>query len=262
MNYQRKVSAILSSCDDLIENNSRRIEILTETIQAIYDEWFIKFRFPGHDKVKFVDSGLGKIPEGWEERQLVSIADKISNKYIEEEHNKLCLLDLSRIPRKSQVVSEYGKNDEIKTARIIFEKGDILFGAVRPYFHKVVITYHSGITNTSVFVIRPKDENLRYYLFSLLFRDYTIQWATTNSSGAKMPVISWDVFKGMKFAKPQFEIICEYNKIIHPMFEEIGVLNRKNLLLNKSRELLLSRLISGEIDVENMDIALGDSDDR
>ena len=63
---QRKIASILSAYDDLIENNTRRIAILEEMAQAIYREWFVNFRFPGHENVKLVDSPLGQIPEGWE----------------------------------------------------------------------------------------------------------------------------------------------------------------------------------------------------
>ena len=63
---QHKIAAILSAYDDLIENNTRRIKILEEMAQSIYREWFVNFRFPGHEKVKMVDSPMGKIPEGWE----------------------------------------------------------------------------------------------------------------------------------------------------------------------------------------------------
>ena len=63
---QRKIASILSAYDDLIENNTRRIAILEEMAQAIYREWFVNFRFPGHENAKMVDSPLGQIPEGWE----------------------------------------------------------------------------------------------------------------------------------------------------------------------------------------------------
>jgi type I restriction enzyme S subunit len=71
---QQQIAAILSAYDDLIENNTRRIQILEEMAQRIYTEWFVHFRFPGHEKVKMVDSELGKIPSGWEIGQLKDVA--------------------------------------------------------------------------------------------------------------------------------------------------------------------------------------------
>ena len=71
LSTQRKIAAVLSAYDDLIENNTRRIEILEEMARAIYREWFVEFRFPGHEDAKMVDSELGSIPEGWEATKLM-----------------------------------------------------------------------------------------------------------------------------------------------------------------------------------------------
>ena len=78
---QRKIASILSAYDDLIENNTRRIAILEAMAQAIYREWFVEFRFPGHKKVKLVDSPLGKIPEGWRWSKLKDICDLVNYGY-------------------------------------------------------------------------------------------------------------------------------------------------------------------------------------
>lgn len=75
---QRNIAAILSAYDDLIENNNRRIKILEEMAQALYREWFVNFRFPGHEKVRMVDSPLGEIPEGWKLVKFIDIADVLS----------------------------------------------------------------------------------------------------------------------------------------------------------------------------------------
>ena len=255
---QNKIVSILSAYDDLTENNSRHIKILEEMAQAIYQEWFVKFKFPGHEKVRMVDSPLGKILEGWSITRLGKLCNKINEKYNEQKHSELPLLDLARIPRKSLNVLSYGKSGELKISRIIFKKGDILFGAIRPYFHKVIFVPQDGVTNTSVFVIRANDSIMQNYLFSLLFTDYTVKWATTHSGGTKMPVIPWDVFSKMKVLLPSSRILEQFNTAVKPMFEHITILNHKNQILSKSRDILLPKLISGEIDVEDLDINVGE----
>lgn len=257
-NFQ-KIVAVLSAYDDLIENNTRRIAIVEKMAEDLYREWFVKFRFPGHEKVKMVNSELGKIPEGWEYTILGKIAYTVKEKYIDDKHSQLPLLDLGRIPRKSLAISNYGKSNEIETSRIVFHKEDILFGSIRPYFHKVVFACQDGITNTSVFVIKANDDILKHYIFSVLFSQNTVDWATQHSGGMKMPVIAWDVFSKMKVILPSEENIKIFNEIIEPMFEEITILNNKNQILSLSREILLPKLISDEIDVEDLDIKAEDS---
>lgn len=255
---QKKVSTILSSYDYLIENNNRRIEILEEIAQAIYKEWFVHFRFPGHEKVKMVDSELGKIPEKWKIYNLGKLANIIKENYEETYHKNLPLLDLSRIPKKSLIVNNYGVFDEIKASRIIFKEGDVLFGSIRPYFHKVIFAMKKGITNVSVLIIRANNESMFPYLFWYLFDENTIMWATKQSGGTKMPVISWKILKRKKIIFPDSEIIYKFNKKIFPFIEIIKILNKKNEILARSRNILLPKLISGEINVENLDIKTED----
>jgi len=135
---QQKIASILSAYDELTENNTHRIRILEEMVQLIYQEWFVNFRFPGYEKVRFINSELGKIPEGWDVRKLEDIAELKKNKFQETQHTDLPLLDLARIPRKSLSIQGFGQSNEIKTSRIVFSEGDSLFGAIRPYFHKVI----------------------------------------------------------------------------------------------------------------------------
>ena len=255
---QQKISAILSAYDDLIENNTRRIQILEKMAQRIYREWFVNFRFPGHKKVRFIDSELGKIPEGWEVSNLECIAELIKDKFREDQHNKLPLLDLARIPRKSLAISEFGKSDEIKTSRIIFKEGNILFGAIRPYFHKVVIAPCDGVTNVSVLVLKNKDIVGKHFLFNLLFSDEVVAWATQYSGGTKMPVINWKVFKTMKVVIPQREVIFDFESMADNIFNLIKVLTLKNIILKRTRDLLLPKLISGELDISDLDIVVRD----
>ena len=77
LQIQKKIASILSSYDDLIENNTRRIEILEQMAKLVYEEWFVKFRFPGHENVKMVPSELGEIPEGWEVKSFRRICKRL-----------------------------------------------------------------------------------------------------------------------------------------------------------------------------------------
>jgi type I restriction enzyme, S subunit len=251
---QRKIVAILSAYDNLIENNTRRIQILEEMAQRIYKEWFVDFKYPGHENDQMIDSDLGMIPEGWEAGKLDMIARLVKNKYDDQLHSNFPLLDLSRIPRKSNSISDFGESNEITTARIIFKKSNILFGAIRPYFHKVVYCPNDGITNSSVFVIENRDGFSNMYLFSNLFSKSTVKWASQHSGGTKMPVIGWSVFKNMPVIIPRTEILIKFDQILNPMLQKISNFVHKNQNLKKTRSLLLPKLISGKRDVSDLDI--------
>ena len=255
---QQKIATFLSNYDDLIENNEKRIKILENIAKLIYEEWFVRFKFPGHEKVKMVDSEteFGLIPEGWKIRKVEDLLVRIKEKYDEKIHQNLPLLDLSRIPRKSFLLADYTNSGFLTTSRFIFNEDDILFGSIRPYFHKVVFTHGSGITNSSVFILRPKKKIYFTYSLIYLFDEETIRWTTTNSQGTKMPVIDWKVLEKKEILMPSKEILENYNKKVNSLFNIIKNLSKKNQNLRKTRDLLLPKLISGEIDVSGLDIQL------
>jgi type I restriction enzyme S subunit len=147
---QRKIASILSAYDDLIENNTRRINILEAMAQAIYSEWFVNFRFPGHEKVRMVDSPLGRVPEGWEVVPLKAIVENRRNATSAGEHlGGREYVPIDCLSRKSLALQESKPWEEAQSSLILFKKGDVLFGAMRSYFHKVTIAPFDGVTRTT-----------------------------------------------------------------------------------------------------------------
>ena len=253
---QRKIASILSAYDDLIENNLRRIKILEEMASALYREWFVKFRFPGNEKVKFVDSPLGKIPEGWEVRLLGELCGLIKDKFREGLHCELPLLDLAKMCKRTLAVSEMGSPDELSTSRILFNEDDILFGSIRCYLHKVALAPCSGVTNVSVLVIRPSDNELKSFLAILLSSNEVIRWADQHSTGTKMPVIKWDIFRKMPVVLPEKSYTKQFQEIVWPMLKTIKMTYVRNRNLCQTRDLLLPKLIAGELDISDLDIKI------
>jgi type I restriction enzyme S subunit len=218
--------------------------------QEIFKEWFVRFRFPGWQKIKFVDSELGKIPEGWKATILEEIMNLRREKfksYNEWKNEKL--LDLGRFPQKSLAINEHGKGEEIKTSAFKFYKGDILFGAVRPYFHKVVIAPFDGVTNQSVFVIFPKKQEFYSYLITILFSESTINYATNMAFGTKMPVLKYEDLANMNIVLPDFKILSIFNGIVDKFYKILIEKVEENQKLAALRDLLLPKLMSGEIRV-------------
>ena len=134
---QRKIAAVLSAYDDLIENNTRRIKILEDMAQTLYQEWFVHFRFPGHENVAMVESPLGPIPQGWEMGEFGDIVENVKERVEPGTHlDHLPYVPIDCIPRRSISLVEQKPSGEAKSSLIAFRQNDILFGAMRSYFHK------------------------------------------------------------------------------------------------------------------------------
>ena len=241
---QRKIAAILSAYDDLIENNLRRIKILEEMAQMIYREWFVNFRFPGHHKVKMVNSPLGKIPEGWE------VSTVGENIIVVPRKNKIKTSDyLSEgvIP-----VIDQGKNfiaGYIDDTSLSYDGPlpIIVFGDHTCVLKWVDFRFAVGADGTQL--IHPKyPEKLSP---RLLF--YSLQFVSLEQFGYQRH------FKYLKEAKiiiPSVNLSRKFEEVVSPYTDLILNLQRQNLSLRQTRDLLLPKLISGELDVSELDITI------
>lgn len=255
---QRKIAAILTAYDDLIENNLRRIKILEEMAQNLYREWFVKFRFPGHQNARFVDSPLGRIPEGWEVKRLDQIALLQNNGTKAGEHlSDRIYLPIDCIPRKSLAINEINSWEEAQSSLHLFDEGDILFGAMRPYFHKVVVAPFKGVTRKTCFVFKSPSPDYHAFTALTLFQESTVSFANAHSKGATIPYAVWpQALDGMPVVAPTFDQVKKFENVVGPMIARIGTMFFQNTTLRHTRDLLLPRLISGEVDVSDMDIAV------
>jgi type I restriction enzyme S subunit len=260
---QRKIAAILSAYDDLIENNTRRIEILEEMARSIFREWFVNFRFPGHEQVQMVDSELGLIPEGWKLKTLAEfgqvITGKTPSKKIPENfgsympfiktpdmHNNMFCIKVGEYLSEIGVASQRNKTIPpnslcvscIGTAGI------------------VAITSVPSQTNQQINSIILQDElNREFLYFALLGLKETINQYGAN--GATIINLNKGKFESLRVTSPSKNLLFNFHKATASNFEMIRTLQLKNLNLRQTRDLLLPRLISGEIDVENLDINTG-----
>jgi type I restriction enzyme S subunit len=250
---QQRIAGILSAYDELIKNNQQRIKILESMARALYREWFVYFRFPGYESKPHDPSILSNIPYSFEVMELGDLCELRKDHYRDQEHSELPLVDMARIPSHSLAPSDLGTPDELATSRILFKEGDTLFGAIRCYLHKVITMHFPGVTNTSVLVLRPKKECFRALLAIVASDIDTIRWAEKQSTGTKMPVINWGVFQRMPTPIPSEALAQSFEEIAGPMMEEIGVLATKIQNLRRTRDLLLPRLLSGQIDVFRQD---------
>ena len=251
---QRKIAAILSTYDDLIENNTRRIAILEEMAQAIYREWFVHFCFPGHEEVAMVDSELGPIPEGWEMKRLEDVCNLVvgqspKSEFYNEEGEGLPF---------HQGVKDFG--DLFPTTRVyctitkrVAEAGDILF-SVRAPVGRINVADKKMVIGRGLHAIRSKTGNQPFILLQLKdkFREEDMMGGGTIFKA----VTKSDMF-GIRLLMPPTDLIARFEQIVVPMFSALKVLTEKNVNLRRTRDLLLPRLISGEVDVSELPIDTG-----
>lgn len=255
---QKAIAHILSTLDDKIEVNNQINKTLENMAQAIFKQWFVDFEFPNEDGEPYKSSGgemveseLGMIPKGWEVKELGEIIDIIKQGTKPGEHLKDRKYNpIDTLPMKSIAINDFKPYEEAKSSLILFEKYDILIGAMRVYFHRVNLAPYKGITRTTTFVLRSKRiQDVPYNLF-LLNMDETIDYAERTSKGSTMPYAVWDNgMSNMLTAYSNKELRNNFFEIIQPMLETIMKISAENEVLIKLRDSLLPKLMSGEIRV-------------
>lgn len=253
LSEQRRIASILSAYDNLIENNTRRIAILEEMARRIYEEWFVRFRFPGNEQVKRVESELGLIPEGWSWGCLRDVAEDVR----ESVHPEAVAPDtpyvgLEHIPRRSIALAEWGFASEVQSTKLSFVRGDILFGKIRPYFHKVAVAPVDGVASSDAIVIRARESKWYPLVLATVSSDAFVAEATQSANGTKMPRANWNVLLSYKLPKPTDEVLAKFNEIMLGVVDFVRVATLKNRNLRATRDLLLPKLISGELDVSTL----------
>jgi type I restriction enzyme S subunit len=254
LSIQRKIAAILVAYDDLIENNLRRIKILEEMAQSLYREWFVKFRFPGHQHARFTDSPLGRIPEEWEVVPFTEIADVLSGGTPKTTEQEYWGGSIPFFAPKDAPESFYVTNTEKAVTEIGLRKcnsklypKDTVFITARGTVGKVLMPSTDMAMNQSCYALRGKQGISQLYLF-FATREQA-NYLKKNTGGATFDTIVVDTFRRMLVARPGNEIIARFSQLIQPGTELILNMLKKNITLRRTRDLLLPRLISGEVDM-------------
>ena len=255
---QQAIIEVLGSLDDLIENNRRRIEILEEMAQAIYREWFVHFRFPGHETATFVDSPLGPIPEDWVAcmaSEVLTINPRV--KALKEVEDPFFTMgDLSE---KSMVCVP--SETKSGTSGSKFVNGDTLFARITPCLENGKTGYVSGLEegqvgrgSTEFIVLRGKLVGPAFtYLLarSPEFRGHAI--ASMSGASGRQRVRN-ECFDSYDVAIPMTGLVDDFEQLVRPMLEQAFSLHLQSKSLKGARDVLLPKLVSGEIDVSNLDL--------
>lgn len=250
---QKQIASILFAYDDLIENNEKRIKALEEMASRLYTEWFVLFKFPGHEKVKMVDSGteFGMVPEGWEVKRLGEIAKEIRESVNPKKLNPdTAYVGLEHIPRKTISLSDWGKASDVTSGKLKFRTGDILFGKIRPYFHKVVSAPVDGISSSDTVIIRANIPVFQPLVLMCVSSENFVAYATNNSQGTKMPRADWKSMSKYLILLPEEQILKMHSQAMNQTILLINALMFKSKNLSKMRDLLVPQLVTGEREVK------------
>lgn len=254
---QRVVAGILDAIEDLIENNRRRVEVLEEMARAIYREWFVEFRYPGHGDVPLVDSARGPIPEGWSYQPLSSIADvnRSSRKPAIDEVFRY--LDISTLAeREIGMLDAIAGSDAPGRARRVVRPGDTVWATVRPNRRAHALVVDPGddwIASTGLAVLTPITVSPAF-LFEATSTAAFSDWLVGRATGSAYPAVRAKDFQDALVMIPDAALDSAFDERVSLLHEMSWKLRAENFLLAKLRDLLLPKLVTGHIDVSSLDL--------
>ncbi len=231
---QKAIATILSSLDDKIDLLHRQNKTLEAIAETLFRQWFIE-----------------EAQEDWEEGILGDVSENIRNavKSIDIRADSK-YVGLEHIGRRDITLKQYGLGGEVSSNKYAFEKKDILFGKLRPYFHKVCFTPFSGICSTDILVVRPKYPDWFAFCLFAFFQDDVVEYANLGSGGTRMPRTDWETMKNYPITIPDIECLTHFNKLALPSIEKMTYNLEQIRTLEKLRDTLLPKLMSGEVRVK------------
>jgi type I restriction enzyme, S subunit len=260
LSVQQRIAGTLSMYDGLIENNLQRIRILEEIARSIYREWFVKFRFPGHEKISFIDSALGPIPQGWEIAALSEVYNTSSGgtpsrrrpEYFEKGSINWVksqeLLDGFILSTEERITERALKESSAK----LFPMNSVLVALYGATIGKLGILASEAATNQACCAVLPKLPAFgREFAFMtlLLNRERIIGLRL----GAAQQNISQVLLRKFDIVRPPNDLVMQFSRYTAPLFDGTLALQRQVENLRRTRDLLLPRLMRGDVDLSGPD---------
>ncbi|MCD2452245.1 restriction endonuclease subunit S [Methylicorpusculum oleiharenae] len=225
LRIQERIGETLSAYDDLIENNKRRIKLLEESARQLYKEWFVRFRFPGHEHVKIIDG----VPEGWKKKPLRKLLTLNYGKALKAEY---------RIPGNIPV---YGSSGVVGTHNKPLVKGPGMIVGRKGNVGSIFWSHLDFFPIDTVYFVSADESN--YFIYYALLHTVFI------STDVAVPGLNRDFAYSKEILIPTETLISDFEESVAPIFKQCDVLSRYNEPLAKARDLLLPKLMSGEIAV-------------
>ena len=246
---QTKIADILSTYDNLIENNKKQIKLLEEAAQRLYKEWFVDLRFPGHENVKIVDG----VPEGWRTVKLSDVANVnkacISERY---PYDYVDYVDLGSVSRGhiEAIARILVQGAPSRAKRLAFD-GDIIWGMVRPNLKSYALVLHPSETSvySTGFAVLSAQKVPFSFLYCCVTQDDFVSYLVNCTNGAAYPAVKPDHFREAAITLPTDSLLRQFNLIAEPMYRKIEILEKQIKRSKEARDRLLPKLMNREIEV-------------
>lgn len=276
---QRRIASFLGALDDKIELNRRMNETLEEMARALFKSWFVDFdpvrakmegrwrsgeSLPGlpaelYDLFpdRLVPSVLGPIPQGWQVEHFGYIAqERRRNVKARDIDQDTPYIALTHMPQRSIALSEWTKANGIASGKFKFNQGELLFGRLRPYFHKVGVAPINGVCSTDIAVVSPRSPEWFGCVLGHLSSTAFVNYTESTSTGTRMPRTSWKTMALYKVALPPCTLANALTEHSRPLTERIIDAIQEKRTLCALRDTLLPSLVSGQLRLADMETVL------
>ena len=266
---QNSITNLLGALDDKIDLNGRMNETLEAMARAIFKDWFVDFgptRAKAESREPYLAPELWDLfpdalddegkPLGWDQGTLADVANSPRRGVSPADvSGGTPYIGLEHMPRRSIALSEWEGAGKVKSNKTQFYRGEILFGKLRPYFHKVGIAPVDGICSTDIVVAVPRETRWEAFTLACLCSDEFVSYTDQTSTGTKMPRTNWKTMGQYKICLASKQIVHAFQSIVRPLLDLVGANIHESHILARTRDLLLPKLMSGEMrlpDVERV----------
>lgn len=284
LDEQERIAMLLDAHDDKIALNRGMNETLEAMAQAIFRDWFVDFgptrrKLAGITEPIDIMGGLTTdparatelaaifpeafdnigFPEGWAKGVLGDVAEQVGEGVSPGSLSpETPYIGLEHMPRRSLALDNWGGAGKVTSGKLSFKRGDFLFGKLRPYFHKVGIAPIDGICSTDIVVLNSRDTVTRAFVIACISQEAFVAFTDRNSDGTKMPRTSWGRMASFEVALPTPAVFQAFNNLTASMFEKLVSNTHETRTLGAARDLLLPKLMSGEIHLRDAEALVQD----
>lgn len=270
---QATIVQTIGPIQEKIDLNRRMNETLEAMARAIFKDWFVDFgptRANMEGRAPYLAPEIWSLfpdrvnddgkPVGWRFGTLGDVAQQVGESVKPEALDPgTPYIGLEHMPRKSIALSDWDGADKVTSGKVTFRKGDFLFGKLRPYFHKVGIAPVDGICSTDIVVLNSREREAAAFVLVCISQDEFVAFTDRTSDGTKMPRTSWGRMERYGLCLPSGPVLEAFNECVEPMLDRIVANIHESRTLGTTRDLLLPKLMSGEVRVKDVEKHVGEA---